>query len=50
MNTPGTVSVLDYHEATKHHFTVGRPLEDRRLITLPAYHHLAEDPAAVTGP
>jgi len=23
-----------------YHFTIGGPVEDRRLMTLPAYHHL----------
>ncbi len=26
-----------------YHFTVGHPVEDRRLTTLPAYHHLQSD-------
>ena len=26
-----------------YHFTVGRPVEDPRLTTLPAYHHLKDD-------
>jgi len=25
-----------------YHFSIGRPVEDRRLITLPPYHHLKE--------
>jgi len=28
------------HYQSLYHFTVGHPLEDKRLTTLPAYHHL----------
>ncbi len=30
-----------------YHFTVGRPIEDPRLSTLPAYHHLPQDADAL---
>ncbi|MFZ0133515.1 MAG: SagB/ThcOx family dehydrogenase [Desulfobacterales bacterium] len=30
-----------------YHFTVGRPIEDPRISTLPAYHHLPQDPDAL---
>jgi SagB-type dehydrogenase family enzyme len=29
-----------------YHFTIGGPVEDRRLMTLPAYHHLMSEKAA----
>jgi hypothetical protein len=36
--------LFHYHQSTKHaydHFIVGFPVEDPRLTTLPAYHHLS---------
>ena len=34
------VGVKEYSLQSLYHFTVGGPVEDRRLMTLPAYHHL----------
>src|ERR1041385_3798564 len=34
------VGIKEYSLQSLYHFTVGGPVEDRRLMTLPAYHHL----------
>jgi len=34
------VAVKDLSLQSLYHFTIGGPVEDRRLMTLPAYHHL----------
>lgn len=36
----GLLGLRDDTWQSLYHFTVGRPVEDRRLTTLPAYHHL----------
>jgi SagB-type dehydrogenase family enzyme len=34
------IGIADHSWQSLYHFTVGRPIEDHRLTTLPAYHHL----------
>ncbi len=36
------IGVADHSWQSLYHFTVGRPVEDPRLTTLPAYHHLKD--------
>ena len=35
------LGISDDSYQSLYHFTIGGPIEDKRLITLPAYHHLA---------
>jgi SagB-type dehydrogenase family enzyme len=37
------LGITDHAWQSLYHFTVGRPVEDPRLETLPAYHHLKRD-------
>jgi SagB-type dehydrogenase family enzyme len=40
----GVLGLHDQHWQSLYHFTVGPPLQDQRLQTLPAYQHLSDKP------
>lgn len=41
--THDRLGLKDHTWQSLYHFTIGRPIEDPRLTTLPAYHHLQPD-------